>query len=271
MAKHEALFDLGQETGLPIRFAWAMLPTACDREGRFQWRPRTLKADILPHDLIEFSRVLDALTTRGFIVRYASGTGDFGVIPSFTRHQVINNRERESELPEPSIEAELDACGTREPREGHAGKAEGKGREGNKEQGPADESGGFRSVAEQIARRYPKRAKLAMGINTLTIMLTQIPAAKINAALDVWIERWERDETEARYIPFLENWVKSRPWEDDEISPPPAEDAPVKPKAPPPPAEEPPTSKATHGGGFEALQRMAQPGYWEELEGGARE
>lgn len=144
LGAHEGLFDLELETGLPIRFAWCMLFTVADREGRFQWRPRTLKAQILPHDLVEFSRVLDAWVTRGFVVKYRVGEEWFGWIPTFTKHQVINNREAASDLP--SIEQadeifscainNFDASGTRDPRvddasgtrEVHA-QGEGKGRE----------------------------------------------------------------------------------------------------------------------------------------------
>jgi hypothetical protein len=133
---HEELFNAEKETKLPLRIAFAGLWCAADREGRFKWEPRRLGIQILPYDGVDFSRVLDALTTRDFIVHYASGTGDFGVIPSFSKHQVINNRERESDLPDPSqcTQTEhVDASGTREARVDHACKAEGKGREGNKE------------------------------------------------------------------------------------------------------------------------------------------
>ena len=99
--RHEGLYELEQETGFPIRVAFAGLWTVADREGRFRWQPRILKLDCLPHDKVDFSRVLDALWTRGFLVKYTSDGEDFGWIPSFTRHQVINNRERESQLPTP--------------------------------------------------------------------------------------------------------------------------------------------------------------------------
>jgi len=142
---HDALFNAEKETKLPLRVAFAGLWCAADREGRFKWEPRRLGIQILPYDGIDFSRVLDALVTRAFVVRYASGTGAFGFIPSFSRHQVINNRERESDLPDPAQCAQnqgFDASGTRDPRVTHAGKAEGKGKEGNKEgnkeQGEAD-------------------------------------------------------------------------------------------------------------------------------------
>ena len=35
--RHGDLFDAEQETGLPIRVAYAGLWTACDRKGRFVW------------------------------------------------------------------------------------------------------------------------------------------------------------------------------------------------------------------------------------------
>lgn len=110
--RHEALYEAECETGLPLRIAFAGLWTVADREGRFQWRPRILKLDVLPFDEVDFSRVLDALASRGFIVKYAAGGQDYGHIPSWTRHQVINNREAASTLPAPGAEA----CPTREAR-----------------------------------------------------------------------------------------------------------------------------------------------------------
>ena len=130
---HEGIFEAELQSKLPLRLAFIGLWCAADREGRFKWEPRRLGVQILPYDNVDFSRVLDALTTRGFIAKYASGNAYYGVIPTFPRHQVINNREKESELPEPLQYIAFDACPTRDPRDNHAGKAEGKGREGNKE------------------------------------------------------------------------------------------------------------------------------------------
>ena len=130
---HEELFELEVETSLPIRVCFIGLWCAADREGRFRWQPRRLKSQIAPYDEIDFSRVLDALATRGFICRYACPTGEYGWIPTFSKHQVINNRERASDLPDPYSHKDSDAWGTREARVGHAGKGEGKGREGNME------------------------------------------------------------------------------------------------------------------------------------------
>ena len=121
--RHEGLFDLEKESGLPLRLAFAGLWTCCDREGRFLWRPRELKAVVFPHEDIDFSRILEALSANGFIVRYASSTrdarvehasstrdarvehasqrGEFGYIPTWKKHQFINSRESASELPSP--------------------------------------------------------------------------------------------------------------------------------------------------------------------------
>lgn len=97
--KHEGLYDAEVETGLPLRLAFAGLWTICDREGRFKWLPRTIKSDVLPHDDVDFSRVLDALATRGFIIRYSFEGDEFGCVPTFGDHQIVNNRETASKLP----------------------------------------------------------------------------------------------------------------------------------------------------------------------------
>jgi hypothetical protein len=83
---------------------------------------------------VDFSRVLDALVTRGFVVKYRVDGVDYGCIPTFTKHQVINNRESASTIPEPT---ENNNTSTREARVEHASptplvqdQGEGKGREG---------------------------------------------------------------------------------------------------------------------------------------------
>jgi|LakMenEpi03Aug12_release.lakeMendotaPanAssembly.Ray.scaffolds.fasta_scaffold295198_2 hypothetical protein len=149
---HEGIFEAEQSSGLPLRLAFIGLWCAADREGRFRWQPRRLGIQILPYDDLDFSRVLDALTTRGFLVKYRVKGASFGCIPSFIRHQVINNKESDSVLPDPNEEtsenisnqAENDASATREARVDHAtatplflDQGEGKGREGKGKEGNA--------------------------------------------------------------------------------------------------------------------------------------
>jgi hypothetical protein len=128
------LYKAEKETGLPIRLSFSGLFTACDRAGRFKWIPEELQLAILPFDRdVDFSRVLDALFTRGYVVKYRVADELFGFIPTWEKHQYINNRESASILPIPSESNIL----TREPRVNHAplvctwgreGEGKGKGR-----------------------------------------------------------------------------------------------------------------------------------------------
>lgn len=99
--RHEGLFEAEQETKLPLRVAYAGLWTACDRQGRFKWQPKRLKLDTLPFDDVDFSLVLDELVKHGFILKYQVDGETYGVVKSWGRHQLINNREAESTIPPP--------------------------------------------------------------------------------------------------------------------------------------------------------------------------
>lgn len=181
--KHEGLFDAEIETGLPLRLAFIGLFTACDREGRFAWRPRALKTDILPYDEIDISRVLDALVTRGFVVKYTVDGADYGAIPSWHRHQVINNREAKSEHPAPVDPIEvIDASATREPRVIDAlqqlprGK-EGKGKEGKGTEGGADAPTEFAFVGRVIRLKATDYAKWSQVYSAIPDMMAELTKA----------------------------------------------------------------------------------------------
>ncbi len=203
----ERLYDLERETGLPIRVAYPGLWTQCDRAGRFEWRPRKLKVAILPYDDIDFSRVLHALTTRGFVQKYTANGEDFGFIPGFLEHQVINNREKESELPEPPpfvpptrAPRVNDACLT----EIQSCKEEGKGREGKgKEQDikkplRSESSGdetepdpGDEPEPEPPEKPKPAKYKFEVEHHELAVRMSnsvkvRFPTAEIN--LDQWAD-----------------------------------------------------------------------------------
>lgn len=141
--RHEALYEAERDAGLPLRLAYVGLWTSADREGRFRWSPRALKLDCLPYDDVDFSRVLDALWTRGFIVKYSVDGVEYGAIPSWAQHQVINNRETASTIPEFNENNTL----TREARVDDAKvtrlvqvQGEGKGKEGKGNEPDADAS-----------------------------------------------------------------------------------------------------------------------------------
>ncbi len=102
-----------------------------DKEGRMSWSVKTLKLRYLPGDNCNVDELADELVKSGMLTLYAIEGKQYAEIPSFKKHQVINNRESESTIPAPTV----DACTTRESgvkaegRKGRKGK-EGKGREG---------------------------------------------------------------------------------------------------------------------------------------------
>jgi len=121
--RHRGLYLLEQSSRFPIRVAFEGLWTVADREGRFRWKPEELKLDCLPYDELDFSDVLNVLERGDFVRRYEVDAKAYGWIPSFLEHQVINQREAASTIPEPPTSA-----GTCTHLLAHV---EGKGREGN--------------------------------------------------------------------------------------------------------------------------------------------
>lgn len=136
--QHGELYDLEESSGLPLRLAFIGLWCYSDREGRFEWKPRELKLNILPYDPVEFADVLDALERGQFIKSYIIEGKRYGWIPSFIRHQQINNREAPSSIPAPDSDAQLGlgqlASDSREDRVTDASgtRHEGNGIEGNR-------------------------------------------------------------------------------------------------------------------------------------------
>jgi hypothetical protein len=97
--RHRDLYLLEQQSGFPVRVAFAGLWTVADREGRFRWRPEELKLDCLPFDEVDFAEVLAVLQGAGFVRKYAVEGKDYGCIPSWAEHQILNSREAQSVLP----------------------------------------------------------------------------------------------------------------------------------------------------------------------------
>ena len=138
---HAELSDIERISNVPVRLAFIGLWCACDREGRFKWDARRLGVQILPYDNIDFEIILDILHENSFIEKYEVDGKTYGCVPSFHRHQVINNREQESYLPsyhQPDLfSSDLTRVNTGETTRADAcsGEGKGKGKEGRKEIG----------------------------------------------------------------------------------------------------------------------------------------
>lgn len=109
------------------RLFYVSLWCEADREGRMEWKPGTFKMRYLPGDECDVPTLANELIDRGLIVLYTVDGKQYAEIPTFTEHQVINNRESESTHPA----RDKNASRTRGPRV----KAEGKGREGKEGKG----------------------------------------------------------------------------------------------------------------------------------------
>ena len=94
-----------------------------DREGRLKWKPKTLKFRYLPSDDVDIRDLSDELIAEGMIETYTVNGDEFCSIPNFLSHQVINNREKASELP-----SRVKHASTRVKAEGREGR-ERKGKE----------------------------------------------------------------------------------------------------------------------------------------------
>lgn len=219
---HEGIFEAESQSGLPLRLAFIGIWSAADREGRFKWEPRRLGVQILPYDQCDFSRVLDALATRGFIVKYACDAGQFGYIPSFLKHQVINNRERASDLPNPLDCIKIDASTTREARDDDAGKAEGKGKEGNKEGKGMDllsavTDASYPQIIETIWPIFPAKSRDRSSKSKLAKAWGSTrPKPKEDVLLDSlqkWAKCHEWTKDGGQFAPGAHIWITDRKWE----------------------------------------------------------
>ncbi len=91
--RHEGLQDLARQHGAEIMLVFEGLWTVSDSKGRFEWRPRTLKLDILPFLEFEMEAMLATLAGAAFVVKYTVDGRDYGEIPTFLDHQRITGKE----------------------------------------------------------------------------------------------------------------------------------------------------------------------------------
>ncbi len=101
--RHEGLNEL--ETLQPrIMLFFAGLWCQCDKMGRFRWKPKTLKLDILPFVEYNPSTALEVLKDGGFISKYEIEGEEYGEITNFKKHQLIWGSELKAaeKFPAPS-------------------------------------------------------------------------------------------------------------------------------------------------------------------------
>lgn len=83
------------------RILYAGLWCMADREGRLEYRPKRIKAELLPYDNCDITSLLEQLRKYGFVVAYKCNEQIYLSIPTFTEHQNCHIKEGESTIPAP--------------------------------------------------------------------------------------------------------------------------------------------------------------------------
>lgn len=100
--KNEYLAELDPLARILFAGLWCM----ADREGRLEYRPKRIKAEVLPYDNCDIEKMLKLLYDRGFIVCYPENQFQYIAIPGFRKHQNPHHRETESTIPAPDMPQE---------------------------------------------------------------------------------------------------------------------------------------------------------------------
>ena len=95
--RHEGLQDL--ETKNPGKypmFVFEGLWTKCDRNSVFEWKPRSLKLDILPFLDFNMEETLGIIETAGYVKKYDIDGKEYGIVPTFLKHQKPSMAEQKN-------------------------------------------------------------------------------------------------------------------------------------------------------------------------------
>jgi hypothetical protein len=95
--KNEDLADLDCHTRLLFIGLW----TIADRAGRFENRPRKIKAEIFPYEQVNVESCMDQLCAKQFLTMYEVDGGQFVEIANWLRHQTPHHKEVDSVIPAP--------------------------------------------------------------------------------------------------------------------------------------------------------------------------
>jgi hypothetical protein len=88
------------------RLLFVGLWTLADSQGRMEFRPLRIKAELFPYDNCDILGLLKQLADRGFVRAYESGDVKVLEIPTFGDHQRCHPDERDEGLPPPDESAE---------------------------------------------------------------------------------------------------------------------------------------------------------------------
>jgi hypothetical protein len=93
------------------RLLFAGLWCQADRNGVVEYRPRRIKAEILPFDDADIEGLVVELEARGFVVRFAANGSTWLRVVKFREHQTPHPREPAIEIPEENAKPGIFAAG----------------------------------------------------------------------------------------------------------------------------------------------------------------
>lgn len=97
--KNEELAECDPLARILFSGLWCM----ADRSGRMEYRPKRIKAELLPYDNCNVEKLLKQLLDKNFIMVYEVEGKKYLLIPKFTEHQHCNVKEQESTIPAPCL------------------------------------------------------------------------------------------------------------------------------------------------------------------------
>lgn len=183
------------------RLFYVALWCESDREGRLEWKPGTFKMRYFPGDNCDIKEMADELIKGGLIALYEVDGKQYAEIPTFTEHQVINNRESESRIP-----ARVHTPLSRVKAEG---RKEWKGKEGREGKGSLT-TGGFDEFWEAWPKSERKQDKAKCAAKWAAKNLDDL---KDKILEDIAIKRLTQKWQEG-YIEAPEVYLNNNRWED---------------------------------------------------------
>jgi len=209
--RHEGLQDLeiNHAKEYPM-LVFAGLWTLSDKEGRFEWRPRQIKLDVLPFLKFDMEQTLKLLADNGFIEQYEVDGKYYGLIPSFSEHQRITGKEAQSPERYPTPP---------EKQKGNTGETpeqQPRSQEKEKEKEKEKENKTALSEFEIFWKAYPKKtgSKKAAFDNWKKLNGDKPNIETILTAIKT--QRLWRENAAGEFRPEWkdpERWIKGRMWE----------------------------------------------------------
>ena len=72
-----------------------------DRDGRLEYRPKRIKAEVLPYDECDIEKLLGQLADKSFLQLYCVNNQYYVEILNFRKHQNCHIKEAASTIPAP--------------------------------------------------------------------------------------------------------------------------------------------------------------------------